>query len=719
MALYPTLYEGTRAVEILDAEGCEVHMVPLDKPDRELVKPCSTWFVPQPGVYRYWLEREWEITPYSGRVSYSASAFDGHGMSSGLPLGPAGRVVLPEDLDARGDQMRLLHAGPHTHADLLRQELTRRIARDAVGEGVRMPAGPTIAALWDRQAGRYVQLSRPFDLGHRETMPAPLAPPPPDRAHLVVQILRETSAPRPEDASVGVHLVRGGELLEPDMALFLLRRVYALWYDVGPGPARLEAGDRKTVIEPVTLELTAGTIEHTLVELLPRPAIDAEIELPASLRSDEETLLQIRSWPEGEPVEERALEPGEWHRTERFESLPRTSLEVRLVTRLGTVSDVVDLTDGVDAFVHLAPTLTMLTGRVILGDDPHAATLRFTTVDRHTLAVESDAEGAYEATVLAPVRSVEVELSEVGVAPFVEFFPAALEGTVERDFGIPDNRFSVRVVDAVSGQGIADATVTSRNRYLIDAALDPDADMAVLQQAITDDGGAAHLPPLRAGDLEVDAVAEGYVRLLEPVTIPVADGDQGTEILVTLEPLGASVDLHLELANGTPAAGAAVVWVGSLERGNILFETLTGADGLASLPRRPGGFMLVRHDQAGFRVEPWRPSGYTVMRWRLPAAGPPLTVRVLGSGGEGVRRAALALWHGGHALSGRVLAWLTQTRGFADIEGYWSTRHLPAGPIGIAAGVRGPVPFEPVEALATRLSPPWPEVVELRALPGS
>ena len=99
LAIYALRYEGTNAVEVLDPPGCEVRMVslpPEEDDDTESVHPCGTWFLEKPGRYLYWIETDdWQMSPFSGKVIYSAGAFEGRGFFSGAPVGPAAEWCCP------------------------------------------------------------------------------------------------------------------------------------------------------------------------------------------------------------------------------------------------------------------------------------------------------------------------------------------------------------------------------------------------------------------------------------------------------------------------------------------------------------------------------------------------------------------------------------------------------------------------------------------------
>src|SRR5262245_54059691 len=144
-----------------DPAGLEVHLSPTDDPDTELVYPCGSWFQPPPGSYLFWIEGPWRMSAYSGLFGA------GDGQTISLSVGDAGRVVLParEVETASGDLvLELLQAAtPHLGKFVQREIVRRRPVRE-LGEGLLMPEGKAVAALWDRKKRRFVALSRPFEV---------------------------------------------------------------------------------------------------------------------------------------------------------------------------------------------------------------------------------------------------------------------------------------------------------------------------------------------------------------------------------------------------------------------------------------------------------------------------------------------------------------------------------------------------------------------------
>jgi hypothetical protein len=242
--------------------------------------------------------------------------------------------------------------------------------------------------------------------------------------------------------------------------------------------------------------------------------------------------------------------------------------------------------------------------------------------------------------------------------------------------------------------------------------------MATMQRVTTDQEGVAWLPPLRPGRVEVTARAEGYVPMGEAVEKDVEEEAEG-HLDLTLEPLGEMVSLRLRLPSGAAAEGAEVALVDGA--GSIFLERRADAEGLVALPRNRPALALARHPQTAFDWRLWDPSKVEEGSvWGLALSPGPLRVRVMDPWGKDPSpRARIVLWCEGTLLADAALFWLTHTRPMADPAGYWHIERPPLRPLGIVAwgmGAGSGTSAMTSEPLATFLSPPFPELVEIRAL---
>ena len=265
-------------LEALSPLGYVAHLTGYDDPNLELAYPCGIWFQPPSGRYRAWVEGEWQISGYSTVVSYSGQVFRGRGLASAVPVVDAGLVALPPGVaETPALVLRLLHAGSYLEGKFPRWELSRRLPVRQVGRGLLMPAGPTIGALWDDRSQRYVALSRPFEVKARQTVTVPF-----ERlegvVHLVAQIQRNTLAGTAQDLNTAVTLTSQGKALSPDHMVEVADRTYAVWYDLTPGSAEIQASWKEERLEVQNLDLQAGQVERFMGKMKPRPL--SPLELP-------------------------------------------------------------------------------------------------------------------------------------------------------------------------------------------------------------------------------------------------------------------------------------------------------------------------------------------------------------------------------------------------------------------------------------------------------
>lgn len=612
---------------------------------------------------------------------------------------------MPGNIDPHLE-LHLLHAGRYLEGDLPQREIAPRKPVSEIGEGVLLPAGKAIGALWDRKSKRYVALSRPFRVEAHKTVEIPFEPPK-NVAHLFVQVQRHTVATKAADLALELVLRQGREERPPDLLVTAADRAYGVWYGLEPGPAEVRARSGQTFLGPLPLDLLAGRIEHLTDVLQPRPALDVQLDLPETLRPDELDLV-VRRVPAGEILADHILPPGAV--SHRFEGLPAVRLEVDLRTRFGIITHPVDLGSGADGFLRIVPELIALRGTVLRGDEGEPAELVFNTVAGETVRARAGDDGAYEIVGFDPLLDVVILQEGKRGARYADIFSPPIAESAERDFQLEDAEDMARVVDAVTGAGIPGAAVLLQNPGQERKSLAGGYFVA----GPTDEDGRTPLPFPSLKSLELRAMAEGYLPMKEPVRFT---GREAAEVFeVRLQPLGKPVELRLRLPDGTPAAGAQVSLLDLPGTEARLFTAGTNAEGVVEPPRQPG-LLLIKHPAAGFLVREWRPGdGDEAVEWSLPsAAGRPLTVQVRDASGKGAAGAELALWVGGRHLSGPTLQWLTGSHHLTDATGLWSGRNLPRGPVHILAWRAGTNPAEQ-DPQPTAVPFPWPDPVEVQAV---
>lgn len=729
VAVLPGDYKDDKFAGFLDPAGLEVRLTPTDDSGVELAYPAGTWFVPPKGHYRMWLQGNWQMSRVSQVVAWGPVAGTG-GRISTTTVVPAGLVNLPPGLETSPDlDLHLLHAGSYLEGDFARTELSIRRATTEVGNGVLLPEGKAVGALWDPKGRRYVALSRPFDVRARRTVEVPLRQPG-EAADLVVQLTRKTMALRTPDMEVKLAVRQQGSDRPADLAVFTAERVFGFWYDLPAGPAELVGEGREDIVPVQSLQLQAGKIERVTAQMAPRPALEVQLDLPSRLLH-ENPVLEVRQLPSGEVLERRALKPESG--TERFEKLPAAPLRVDLQTAIGAFSGKADLSSGRDGFLLLKPDVITLAGRVFYGSNGHPAKLTFANAARET-KIETEEDGRYEAVFLQAVQTVSIQLDGVEREPWFDFFRPAIAASQELDFRIPAGDFRVRVRDARTGKPIPGAAVEVRNNFQPEEPKEgsvasdsrrPRGDRAVFQRVKTEEAGEARLPPLRRGSVELRASADGYSKMREATKEEIPDENTERTFELRLEPIGETVAVRLRLPNGAPASDAQALLVRSLAEGEEVFSGRADGEGVVQVPRGQSGVLLLKHPAAAVAVRDWQPQPEGAEEpdpeWALPAtAEQPLTVLVKDPArNEAVARAEILLWLDGRRLSGRCLAWLTGRPTGTDANGFWTGNNLPRtglsilawAPQGRQGGVAGPS-----NSQATPVAYPWTQVVELNAV---
>ena len=247
--------------ELLDPAGYEAHLVRLDDLDRELVTPCGAWSLPESGRYRVWVEGDWEITPYAGRMSFGRIPFAGQGMSGGYPVGPAGRVVLPETFTAAEHLSLRVFAGEDaSESGYSRDAMARRRATTEMAGGLLFPEGRAVAMVWDERSEQVVALSRPFRVTARREVAPRFEPVPTAASHLVLRLSRLVSEER-EYRDLELELRHDELPVSAELVAQSARFLVAVWYDLPPGAYELEARTPRGQLIAGPHDLAAGTIE--------------------------------------------------------------------------------------------------------------------------------------------------------------------------------------------------------------------------------------------------------------------------------------------------------------------------------------------------------------------------------------------------------------------------------------------------------------------------
>lgn len=263
-AVFPAEFSGTRPTRIINPSGFHAHFTDADNPGKELIFPAGELFDPPTGRFRYWLQDDWSMTPFTELASFRPNRPAGAKSIRVLPVVPAGRVIAAAEPAPDPDhQLRLLYAGVDPMGGV-RHELSRRRVVSELGDGILMPAGRVLGALWDRREERYVAISRPFMVYAGKQVSAPLQRPRPDVADLLVYVDRPEGTPGSAVPGLVLTATRGGDRRTADLTVTTPWGVYGVWYSLKPAPVVLGGANERLYLAPVTVPLSGGRITRYL-----------------------------------------------------------------------------------------------------------------------------------------------------------------------------------------------------------------------------------------------------------------------------------------------------------------------------------------------------------------------------------------------------------------------------------------------------------------------
>ncbi len=700
-----------------DAANCTAHVMVENDYETEASFPCGQWVLPPAygRLLRAWAEDGVNMSPYPERFVPRDAA---PGMIMEVAeLAPAGRVAL-QGLSADNSRvvLRLLDADPlPLRAGQLPPENLRSLPAQLWEEGVLMPAGEAVGWLWDLDRRQILALGKPFSVPAGRVTQVPLSP---GGGHVVAVLDRPLeSQGKDEDLSIEIRTSTGKR--SADLVIPTAARYYAFFYGGLEGPVELSAHTETSLLPQQRFEMREGSIEWVTAELVRRPQLEAELRLPEALL-EEKLTLEVVNLATQEVAASRQLARN--RSNEIFENLSADLFELRLASSLGTFTVRADLRPALDLTVQLEPEPIEVTGQVLLEGEGHSALLKFTTLRGEILEARADELGRYRLLAVASLKFVSVDL-ENGQAPFVDFFAKPLDASRILDFQLDAAGHRVQVTDSKTGKPVAGAFVAVSNSFPASPAAElPKAGQVPLktvsQSVTTGEDGSALLPSLRPGKLGLRASAPGYRDPAQPAAFSIDEHDRSRTFEIQLIPQGPLATLRLEKADGSPAAGAEVALISSLDAdGQVLFTGTCNTEGIASVPGDPG-FLLIRHSESSSRWMPWPISG-TPETVRLAPATPPLALRIENAERRAMPRAQVALWLGGRKLEGSTLSWLFRSRGSADLDGYLTLTGVPAMPIAVLAWA--PSQFANArggafDGHAVQVSPPWPATVALQGL---
>ncbi len=696
--MWPAI-EGGR--EPAEPTGFEVHLIPFADAARELTWPAGTWFLPEPGRYQWWMEGPWAISRASIVNVGSEPGATGHGAV--MPVGPAGRVRL-------GAGAALAERGSLRLIDLA-TGFTRRIAGLAAARrGALMPTGETIAAWFDEERAIYTALARPLRVGQRMTHDVVPRPPRSPAADLIVRLERAMVSSDPSAPAPAVTLRRGeAPPVTPEFVSHAGARAFGFFF-------ALDAGDVEVVVESATewapatsLRLHPGGVEYVQLPLSPLPSLAVRLVLPEELRR-ERVQLSVREPGRNAPVL-RSLEVEPNDEVVLIEHLPRQHLKVVLQADVWAFTEEVDIGDGRNGEITFEPRPFTIRGTVSQRGRGIVARIGFGTSPGRWAETVSDDDGSYSLVCFKPVMTATVAPASSG-SPSYRLLPRPIDRDAEYDFDLPGNAVRVSITSRGDGAPIPGAEVG------FDIATPLGSGLSL--RAATDDEGVARLPPLEPGLLSVRAEAEGFRP--SSTTLEISADLAERDIEIRLEPEGECSEVALLGSDGRPLADAQAVVVADAD-GFPIWNGRSDSRGILAIPSTLAGILGVRHTRSAPWLGPLPPEGNgRPATLTLPSPSPPLSVRVVGAGGEPVPRAVLRVFLNGARL-GRFLArWLLPDAGAqGDDAGLWRTLNPPAASLALLAWVSSPGLDETVENgtldhRAVAIPFPWPPEVAIEVL---
>jgi len=669
--------------------------------DHELVYPCREPVTPPVGRLRYWIECDRMISPYSSVLHLSGRSHSGPPAVVRDRLVPAGLVALADDLVVAPEvSLRLLHIDSHSRLPVLQQELSRRVSGDRAYQGVLMPTGMIVGGLFDSSIGEYAALTAPVSVSAQQT--TYLKPEPPrEGSDLLVVLDRPDFVHSVADDDVELQLLveESPKPVDADVVIRSANRLFGIWYRIEGRYANLRVSSSSVWLPLSEVSLRPRKVSSIRAGLRKLPQLSVLLELPESMDRDVIGLALVDSRAHGE-VARVELPPDT--QSYRFEAAPAANINVVGEAGPWRIRTAADLSDGISREIILAPEVVEVQGTVFRGDHGHPATVEFFTSGTNpelSLGIETDSEGAYEATLYRTGRYlVDVQLADATGPPRHEIV-RVLEDSI-LDFHLPASSYTARVVDAETGEGIPDATVHCGNE-----SLNGRVQGRILQ---TDGDGRAALPPMREGTIVLVAEADGYRSARQELQS--TEDESENEITINLQPADGGTIVHVLLPDGAPANGAEVMAFRSLESGVSLWQGKCDSQGTTVVPEGiNASVVLARHPRAGFGIQSWPliandPNGND---WQLPPRAPRFELHVHDSSGRSVRYAPLAFRVGGVWLSGSSAAFGAGFPG-ADGRGRFIGDGFPDLPIAAAAWALGARPsISELDAFAVAVGPPW------------
>lgn len=492
---------------------------------------------------------------------------------------------------------------------------------------------------------------------------------------------------------------------QPEFVVGHGHELIALWRSLDAGQFEMTLRSEAYQFAPAPVRLRAKNVATIRGELRPLPNLSVKVVVPDDARDAWQALEPSLSVRRTADKKEVRSSKGQDH---DFSLLPLDTYEVALTAKPWTFVRSADLTSGTDAAVEFELAPFTISGTVTAGNDPKAASVTFRRGNGDATTVRTNARGEYEATLWTNgMYIVEAAVEGSKKPPFTRLY--RLSTTRRLDVQVPQTQVSVVVTDAVTGEPIANARVTTINRWQ-----DPDSRKgSTSHHVITDAHGVALLAPLSEGIAEIHVAADGYFKD-DPATIPVQK-ELSRTIAVSMRRETAGNRVRVVLPNAAPAAEAELLAVGDPSGLAILWSGRADGDGRVSVPQSlAAAILLVRHPAAAGHAR--RIENVPDVEIRLAPSSPQPIVLRAERRGEPVRSARITVWYGALPISSAALQFLTRTPSATSAAGDWVGNYLPAGPLRVLASsgrIDGQIAAGAYDALATVVPDPRPNQVVL------
>lgn len=717
----PFALSAVRDGVAVDPVALELHLADTERLTHHIL---STWTAespaPMPGEYDLWLEGEAEVSADQQPVVSSAGRLRLAEQARPFHIVPAGQVALAPQVELSNLQaVRLVTLASREDQHLPRYGFSRWITAAESELPASLPEGSLIALLFDRETREVRSISSPIETARTEPTLVTFGPREGERISVLALLDVPAEASRPAEEELSLWLASEEGRRPPDVVTTLEGSLVGVWYRVEGRIARIEAATEHLFLEPVELSVAGAGVRTVRGILKERPFLDVRIDLPPDLPVDESRLSVARV--EGRQIVAEAQRARQRLEIVRFKDLPPEELLVtlRLVGGVNWVMrEVVDLRGIESAEVVFQPLRFVVAGRLFHGEEPTPGTLRLFTDQQKrdsVVTVEADEEGLYEIPLFSPGRfPIQVSLPGLIGSPPFKLWTPYFESDSTFDIHVPRATATVLVRDRRNGEPIEGADVIYDSTRIPNGVVTGGTSGVVTTGA---EGGAV-LPPVARGRLTVRAVAEGYLAV-DPVEVVVED-EGSQEVVLELDPIAGGAKLSLDLTDGRPAADAEVraqrvgwneppMWQGRADR-----------DGGIEIPSSvAGGWLLVRHPEAGSWIQGWTGEAGSV--WVLPPRGGRLSLRSVGLDGMAQPWSSLAVRFPRAWVAGASLAWLAGTMaGSSDGEGFWTTESLPATDLAAIAGSPDRIRLVLqglLDGSARPIPPPWPATpVEVEAI---